>query len=108
LNQSEPIRPRSFAEKLDFLFRTVRPRGRGEYSYRDVAQAINDSAEDTTISASYIWQLRKGEKNNPSVRHAQALAKFFGVPPTYFLNEVADDITAQLELLAAIRDSDVR
>lgn len=100
--------PKTLADKLDYLFRTVHPRGRGEYSYREVAQAIND-AGTTTISASYLWQLRRGEKDNPTIKHIEALARFFGVPPSYFLDDDAtEEITAQLELLVAMRDSDVR
>jgi transcriptional regulator with XRE-family HTH domain len=109
VDEPELARPRTLAEKLDYLFQVVHPKGRGEYTYRDVAQAINDADAGTTISASYLWQLRRGDKDNPTIRHVEALAKFFGVPPSYFLDDAAaDEITAQLELLAAMRDSEVR
>jgi transcriptional regulator with XRE-family HTH domain len=109
MDEPEPALPRTLAEKLDYLFQVVHPKGRGEYTYRDVAQAINDADAGTTISASYLWQLRRGDKDNPTIRHVEALAKFFGVPPSYFLDDAdADKITAQLELLAAMRDSEVR
>jgi transcriptional regulator with XRE-family HTH domain len=109
LNDAEPTPPRTLADKLDYLFRTVRLKGRGEYTYREVAQAINDAPDDVTISASYLWQLRRGDKNNPTIKHIEALARFFGVPASYFLDdESAEEITAQLQLLAAMRDSDVR
>ena len=109
MDEPEPARPRTLAEKLDYLFRVVHPKGRGEYTYREVAQAINDADAGTTISASYLWQLRRGDKDNPTIRHVEALAKFFGVPPSYFLDDAAaGEITAQLELLAAMRDSEVR
>jgi transcriptional regulator with XRE-family HTH domain len=109
MDEPEPALPRTLAEKLDYLFQVVHPKGRGEYTYRDVAQAINDADAGTTISASYLWQLRRGDKDNPTIRHVEALAKFFGVPPSYFLDDAAaDEITAQLELLAAMRDSEVR
>jgi transcriptional regulator with XRE-family HTH domain len=109
MSEPKPSPPTSLADKLDYLFRTVHPKGRGEYTYREVAQAINDASGGTTISASYLWQLRKGEKNNPTIKHVEALARFFGVPPSYFFDDqAADEITAQLQLLAAIRDSDVR
>ena len=109
VNDAEPTRPRTLADKLDYLFRTVHPKGRGEYTYREVAQAINDAPDGTTISASYLWQLRRGDKDNPTIKHIEALAKFFGVPASYFLDEeTTGQITEQLELLAAIRDNDVR
>ena len=109
MNEPESSEPKTLAAKLDYLFRVVHPKGRGEYTYREVAQAINDADSSTTISASYVWQLRRGEKDNPTIRHIEAMARFFGVPPSYFLDEqAAADITAQLELLASMRDNDVR
>ena len=109
VTEPESARPKTLAEKLDYLFRVVRPRGRGEYTYREVAQAINDAGTGTTISASYLWQLRRGEKDNPTIKHIEAIARFFGVPATYFLDdEASGEIAAQLELLAAMRDNDVR
>ena len=109
MKEPESSEPKTLAAKLDYLFRVVHPKGRGEYTYREVAQAINDADSSTTISASYVWQLRRGEKDNPTIRHIEAMARFFGVPPSYFLDEqAAADITAQLELLASMRDNDVR
>lgn len=108
---NEPSVPggKTLAEKLAYLFRVVHPRGRGEYSYREVAQAINDAGSGVTISASYLWQLRRGEKENPTIRHVEALARFFGVPAAYFLDDRAtDEISEQLALLAVMRDSEVR
>lgn len=105
---STPIRG-SLAEKLDYLFRVVHPRGRGEYTYREVSEAINESGAGVTISVSYLWQLRNGEKANPTIRHVEALARFFGVPPSYFMDDAAtDEVRDQLALLAAMRDSEVR
>jgi transcriptional regulator with XRE-family HTH domain len=98
----------SFSERLDHLFRTVHPMGRGEYSYREVAKAIEDH-HGTTISASYLNQLRTGVKDNPTKRHIEALAAFFGVPPSYFFDSrAAARIDQELDLLAALRDSGVR
>jgi transcriptional regulator with XRE-family HTH domain len=109
VTEAEPSAPATLAAKLDYLFRVMRPKGGGEYTYREVAQQINDSGTATTISASYLWQLRRGEKTNPTIKHIEAIAKFFGVPPSYFLDDTAaEQITAQLELLAAMRDNDVR
>jgi transcriptional regulator with XRE-family HTH domain len=109
VTEAEAATPGTLAEKLDYLFRVMRPKGGGEYTYRDVAQHINDAGTGTTISSSYLWQLRRGEKTNPTIKHIEAIAKFFGVPPSYFLDdESTQEITAQLELLAAMRDSNVR
>ncbi|MFD1044676.1 XRE family transcriptional regulator [Kibdelosporangium lantanae] len=87
------------ADKLNHLFRQVRPRGGQEYSNEQVASAI--STTGVTISQSYIWQLRKAKKDNPTMRHLQALADFFGVPAAYFFD---DDVEGRVnEQLAALR-----
>jgi len=100
--------PSSLASKLDRLFAAVRPGGRGEYSYQEVADSIR-SEGGPTISATYLWQLRKGLRDNPTRNHLAALAKFFGVSPAYFFDEdAAEVVDAQLSLLAAMRDNSVR
>jgi transcriptional regulator with XRE-family HTH domain len=96
----------SLAERLDRLFRTVHPAGRGEYSYEEVASAIRDRG--TMISHTYVWQLRKGIRDNPTKRHLEGLAQFFGVPASYFLEEDVSGVEAQLELLVALRGPQVR
>ena len=96
----------TMADKLDRLFKTVRPGGR-EYSYEEVATKIR--ATGVMISHTYVWQLRKGHRDNPTIRHIEALARFFGVSPVYFLDdEAARQIDEQLELLAALSDKSVR
>ena len=98
----------ALARKIDRLFKTVHPRGNAEFSYREVAKAIEDRS-GPTISSSYLHALRVGVKDNPTKRHLEALADFFGVPPAYFFDdEQAASIEAQLELLAALRDAGVR
>lgn len=99
---------RSLAAKLDYLFRQVHPRDRGEYSYRQVAGGI-EQAGGPTISPTYVMYLRKGERTNPTVQHLEAIAKFFGVPLSYFLDdETTERVARELELFAAFRDSGVR
>src|SRR3712207_3697964 len=99
---------RTLAEKLDHLFRAIHPRGRGEYSYQEVADGIR-AQDGPTISATYVWQLRKGLRDNPTKKHLEALAEFFGVSPAYFFDDAsAARIDAQLDLLAALRDRTVR
>ena len=97
----------TLAEKLEALFRAVHPRGR-EYTHEEVARGA-EALGGPTISATYVWQLRKGHRDNPTKRHLEALAGFFGVPPAYFFDEEsAEQVAAELELLAALRDEDVR
>ncbi|GIH64700.1 MULTISPECIES: helix-turn-helix domain-containing protein [Microbispora] len=105
---TEPRAERTLADKLNHLFATVRPRGGGEYSLEDVAETIRQKG-GPTISATYVWQLRKGIRDNPTKRHLEALADFFGVPPAYFFDDAATQrIDAELQLLSALRDASVR
>ncbi|MEU5418780.1 helix-turn-helix domain-containing protein [Streptomyces sp. NPDC001407] len=94
---------RSLADKLNHLFASVKPRGGQEYSNEHVAEAIR--ASGVTISQSYIWQLRKDKKQNPTLKHVQALADFFGVPAAYFFDdEVTSRVEKQLELLRTAQE----
>lgn len=96
------------AEKLNHLFATVHPAGRGPYSNEEVAAAIQEQG-GPTISGTYIWLLRRGRRDNPTKKHLEALANFFGVPPAYFFDdETAAQLAPQLRLLAALRDVSVR
>jgi len=109
VSQSDQEAPgrRTLAEKLDHLFAVVHP-AKGEYTYEQVARAIEERG-GPTISAAYIWQLRKGARDNPTKRHLEALADFFGVAPSYFFDEdAAHAVDAELELLVALRDGAVR
>lgn len=100
--------PSSLARKLNRLFDAIHPAGRGEYSPEEVAKAISDSGEGS-ISPAYIYLLRKGQRDNPTKRHLELLAGFFGVTPAYFFDEeAAERIEQQLDLLAAFRDGNVR
>ena len=103
-------RARTFAERLDHLFREVHPSNRGSYTYAEVAQGIREmSGDEIGISASAIQQLRTGVKSNPKMQTIRALADFFGVPAGYFFDdEVAERTEAEIRVLAAMRDQDVR
>jgi transcriptional regulator with XRE-family HTH domain len=91
-----PSAGRSLADKLNYLFAHNTPRNGQEYSNEQVAAAIS-ARGGVKISQSYIWQLRKSKKDNPTYKHLQALAGFFGVPVSYFFDdEVTDRVEAQL------------
>lgn len=99
----------TLASKLDQLFRTAHPRARGEYTYDEVAVGINARGGET-ISPAYLHELRTGKKDNPRKRHLEVIAEFFDVPASYLLEEgeTAAQIHAELQLLAAMRDSNIR
>jgi transcriptional regulator with XRE-family HTH domain len=96
----------TFAERLDYLFRHVSPPGKAEYTYEEVAAGA--ATKGYEISAAYIWQLRKGKRDNPTLKYVEGLAAFFGVPASYFLDDDAQKLVLdQLELFASLRDAGV-
>jgi transcriptional regulator with XRE-family HTH domain len=99
---------RTLADKLNFLFQTVHEPGRREYSNDEVAKAISRD-QGVGISASYLWYLRTGQRDNPTLKHLEALARFFGVPAAYFFDEATtEQVEAELALLAAMKDTRIR
>lgn len=97
------------AQRLDYLLASVHGPDRGPYLLREVVDGVNQAAGEKVISVAYLSQLRLGQRDRPSFKVLQALARFFGVPEMYF----SDDLTAaqadeQLEVLKAIRDDGVR
>ncbi|WP_327586856.1 helix-turn-helix domain-containing protein [Nonomuraea sp. NBC_00507] len=98
--------PRTLADKLNHLFATIHPAGRGPYSNTEVAAGISAKAE--SITDAYIGLLRSGKRANPTYHHLKGLAEFFGVSVNYFFDdEIAAKIDAELELVVAMRDNDV-
>lgn len=109
MNKQKRVQPPTLAEKIDRLFTSVRPDNRREYTYEEAAEGIRNRGGET-ISASYLWELRTGAKDNPRKKHLEAIADFFGVPPAYFFDEdeAATRIYAQLELLPVFLDAKVQ
>lgn len=104
----DPKRDSAFADKLNHLFATVHPRESGEYTHEEVAEEIRRRG-GPSISHTYLWQLRRGIRANPSLNVIEALASFFGVPPGYFFDEeMTRRVNEQLDLATAIRDADIR
>ena len=110
-NRDGPSPRVSLADRLDHLFTSVRhPDGR-EYSHREVAEAVSTdgAAEGVSISHSYIGMLRKGERDNPTVKHLEGIARFFGVPVAYFFNQdTAAEVDRDLDQLRALKELRVR
>jgi transcriptional regulator with XRE-family HTH domain len=101
----------TLAERIDHMFRThLNPKGR-EYSYRQVAAAVSTgdhSRRGEQISATYVWGLRTGGKDNPTMRHLQGLARFFQVSPSYFFDEELTALPDEALVLAATSRESVR
>ena len=61
------------------------------------------------MSASYLWLLRTGVRDNPSRKHLEAIAAFFAVPINYFFDDaLAAEMDADLQLVRALRKVPVR
>lgn len=100
-------RGRSLSERLNHLLVTTSPPGGKQLATRELAQQLTDAGHQ--VSHTYVARLLNGQTDDPSLRCLQALAKVFGVPPGYFVDdEVAEQVDRDLELLAALRDGGVR
>lgn len=100
----------TLANKLDRLFRVVRPPGQDrEYSYKEVAAGITERGGPATTS-NYLYLLRSGRRDNPGKKLLEALAAFFGTNVNYFYDTEASstDLDEELRLLAALRDGSIR
>lgn len=117
--------PSTLGQKLGHLIETLHPAGRGPYTYKELETLIRERAQegDPTPSHATIQSIRTGKVTNPSVDSLKALAAFFGVPISYFLDdqvteavdqrireikEGVERASATNELAEALEDSDVR
>ncbi|MBI3217391.1 MAG: helix-turn-helix transcriptional regulator [Mycobacterium sp.] len=97
----------TFAFRLNRLFDTVYPPGRGPHTSAEVVAALK--AEGITMSAPYLSQLRSGTRVNPSAATMYALASFFRIKPEFFTDDrYYEKLNHELSLLAALRDDGVR
>jgi transcriptional regulator with XRE-family HTH domain len=91
------------AQRLRYLFENKRRPDGKRYSYRDVLTAI-ESQGGPLMSIGYLSQLVTGARTNPMMDAVQALARFFGVPLSYFdAHENTAETNAQLKLVAALQ-----
>jgi transcriptional regulator with XRE-family HTH domain len=97
----------TFAARLNRLFDTVYPPGRGPHTSAEVIAALK--AEGVTMSAPYLSQLRSGNRTNPSAATMAALANFFRIKSAYFTDdEYYEKLDTELAWLATMRDEGVR
>ncbi|BBX99087.1 helix-turn-helix transcriptional regulator [Mycobacterium lacus] len=97
----------TFAARLNRLFDTVYPPGRGPHTSAEVIAALK--AEGITMSAPYLSQLRSGNRTNPSAATMAALANFFRIKSAYFTDdEYYEKLEKELSWLATMRDEGVR
>src|SRR3712207_5528228 len=88
----------SLADRINYLFTRVHPRDRPEFTLEDVTNGMRER-RGVSITPSYLSQLRKGQRTNPSREVLEGLADFFGVHPSYFFDEeAAEAVAAELDL----------
>ncbi|MGK3111187.1 helix-turn-helix domain-containing protein [Streptomyces sp. WAC05858] len=81
------------AEKLEHLLKLrARLSEDGVPSYKTLAAEIAAQSGES-FSGAYLWQLHRGERTNPTLRHLRALAAYFGVPVSYFMD---DDVARRM------------
>lgn len=98
---------RTLADKVNWLFETAHPAGRGPYSDAEVV-ALIEKVTGERFSHTTIWKLRNGQSENPQKRLIEAMARTFGVRPDFFFGgprpEIPADLTEEeFEMLAMIR-----
>lgn len=102
----------SLADKINQAFVALLREDKKPWSNREVAQWLqtHSKAGEPTISENYLAMLRSGDRDNPTVSHLRALARFFGLPASYFLDDDEDAAAmhADLRTVAAMRDAQVR
>jgi transcriptional regulator with XRE-family HTH domain len=97
----------TFSARLNRLFDTVYPPGRGPHTSAEVIAALK--SEGITMSAPYLSQLRSGNRTNPSSATMAALANFFRIKSAYFTDdEYYEKLDKELSWLASFRDDGVR
>lgn len=97
----------TFAARLNRLFDTVYPPGRGPHTSAEVIAALK--AEGITMSAPYLSQLRSGNRTNPSSATMAALANFFRIKAAYFTDdEYYQKLDKELTWMSTMRDDGVR
>ncbi|MCV7207460.1 helix-turn-helix transcriptional regulator [Mycolicibacterium canariasense] len=101
--------PESFAARLNRLFETVHPPGRGPYCSRELVRALEDRG--LALSAPYLSQLRLGRRGNPSLETMELIAEFFGIRIDYFTGHDESyrrRLEEELNWLDVYRDPQVR
>ncbi len=97
----------TFADRLNLLFDTVFPPGRGPHTSAEVVAALRQ--EGIPMSAPYLSQLRSGKRTNPSAATMADLARFFRIKVAYFTDDAYyERLALELTALAHLRDEGVR
>ena len=115
---------RTLASKIDHLFRTVLRDVTDKEHARDVADKGGDDtiprrkrqwtqaevASEIGRTPEYLHQLRKGERTNPGIEIVIGIARVFGVPAAYLVDDGISDtvveVDQQLAMLQRVYEGD--
>lgn len=92
----------SLSGRLNRLFEVHRPPDAPERMWRNSEVVAACKANGREFSESHLSELRRGVKQNPTVRTLEALAWFFDVSIGYFTDPA---VAAELELELAVREA---
>ncbi|MDQ3403017.1 MAG: helix-turn-helix domain-containing protein [Actinomycetota bacterium] len=107
--ESDGVAVPALTARIDRLFRISRPEGRS-WSNNEVAAEIKKVDPDLRVSGAYLSMLRTGKRTSPSTDLLVALARFFGVGPSYFFDDEdgqGERVRRQLEQLELLRQRGV-
>lgn len=102
MSQGSPHRPRTVAEKVEWLFANLRDENGQLFTTTEIAKRSG-------LSFSQIRNLREGFSENPKLHNLEALCRAFGVTTKVFLDEDGIAQTAaELELLEVLARTDIQ
>ena len=98
--------PDTIQGRINRLFKVCRPPGEPEREYQNKEVVATVKAAGREISESHLSELRRGVKDNPTVRVLDTLAWFFEVRPGYFIDpQAAEEVEVELNAREAkLRD----
>lgn len=97
---------RDIAGKVNHLFEVMRNEKTGEaYTDAEVARRslVDLTGQDGGLNEEEIRKLQSGEIPNPSVNQVAALADFFGVQPSYFVDSKQETLLLDEEAISALK-----
>ncbi len=106
--------PSIVAQRLTMLFERYRQSNGKKWTYRQVADWINErfGHGQEIISASYVFQLKTGACPNPSQKMLEWVAAFFNVDPAVLITQHLDEASLpdadEVVIRQALSDSGLR
>lgn len=88
--RASTVQPRTLHGQITWLFETIKPRVEGQRYCDTRTFFAKEVAHHLGVSESYVSQLKKGKKPNPTKDVLEGIASFFGVPAAYFLSDPAE------------------